>query len=57
MASTTIYYLKNNPDVLAAHIDPLEHFNQHGWHEGRNPNALFDTNGYLATYEMSRRPA
>ena len=21
-----------------------------GWKEGRNPNALFDTNGYLATY-------
>ena len=21
-----------------------------GWHEGRNPNALFDINGYLATY-------
>ena len=24
--------------------------NQFGWHEGRNPNALFDTAGYLATY-------
>ena len=23
---------------------------QVGWKEGRNPNALFDTNGYLATY-------
>ena len=21
-----------------------------GWREGRNPNALFDTNGYLANY-------
>jgi hypothetical protein len=21
-----------------------------GWKEGRNPNALFDVNGYLATY-------
>jgi hypothetical protein len=21
-----------------------------GWHEGRNPNALFDVKGYLATY-------
>ena len=23
---------------------------QFGWKEGRNPNALFDTTGYLATY-------
>lgn len=27
------------------------HFNTHGWHEGRNPNALFSTNGYLAAYK------
>ncbi|MGE0744775.1 MAG: hypothetical protein AB7K86_05980 [Rhodospirillales bacterium] len=23
------------------------HYNEHGWREGRNPNALFDTNYYL----------
>jgi 6-phosphogluconolactonase (cycloisomerase 2 family) len=45
-----IYYLEHNPDVLAAHIDPFLHFQTNGWHEGRNPNAFFDTNGYLATY-------
>ena len=26
------------------------HFQTIGWQEGRNPNALFDTAGYLATY-------
>ena len=26
------------------------HFNAFGWHEGRNPNAVFDTAGYLAHY-------
>jgi autotransporter-associated beta strand protein len=45
-----IYYLEHNPDVLAAHVDPFQHFQTNGWHEGRNPNAFFDTNGYLATY-------
>jgi Ca2+-binding RTX toxin-like protein len=43
-----LYYLSQNPDVLAAGIDPLFHFNNHGWREGRDPNALFDTSGYLA---------
>jgi len=31
-------------------FDPLAHFNSFGWHEGRNPNAFFDTAGYLAHF-------
>jgi len=34
----------------SAHVDPLQHFNTIGWKEGRDPNAFFDTSGYLATY-------
>jgi hypothetical protein len=45
-----VYYLQHNPDVLAAGVDPLRHFQTFGWKEGRNPNAFFDTAGYLATY-------
>jgi hypothetical protein len=41
------YYLAHNPDVAAAHVDPLLHYEQYGWKEGRNPSALFDTNAYL----------
>ena len=41
------YYLAHNPDVAAAHIDPLLHYEEYGWREGRNPSALFDTNAYL----------
>ncbi|KQP63282.1 hypothetical protein ASF41_22350 [Methylobacterium sp. Leaf111] len=26
------------------------HYETNGWHEGRNPNAVFDTKGYLAAY-------
>ena len=41
------YYLAHNPDVAAAGVDPLQHFLVSGWHEGRNPSAVFDTNWYL----------
>jgi serralysin len=43
-----LFYLSQNPDVLAAGVDPLSHFNAAGWHEGRDPNGLFDVSGYLA---------
>src|SRR5687768_10370028 len=36
-------------DVAAAHVDPLRHFQTTGWKEERNPNAFFDTKGYLST--------
>jgi hypothetical protein len=45
-----VYYLRHNPDVAAAHVDPLQHYETVGWKEGRNPNAYFDTAGYLAAY-------
>jgi hypothetical protein len=31
----TLGYLANNPDVAAAHYNPLDHFLQHGIYEGR----------------------
>lgn len=45
-----LYYYTHNHDVWAAHVDPDAHYSAFGWHEGRNPNAYFDTSGYLATY-------
>ncbi len=42
------YYLLHNPDVAAAGMDPAQHFLTYGWHEGRNPDAVFDTGYYLA---------
>lgn len=41
------YYLALNPDVAAAGVDPLAHYQQFGWHEGRDPNALFHVEFYL----------
>ena len=46
--STPGYYLANNPDVAAAGVNPLLHYDQNGWQEGRNPSALFSTTGYLS---------
>ena len=40
-------YLSANHDVLAAGIDPLTHYEQHGWLEGRDPSADFSTTLYL----------
>src|SRR6266567_2749286 len=45
-----VYYLAHNPDVAAAHVDPLQHFETVGWKEGRNPSVNFDTTSYLAAY-------
>ena len=39
----TLYYLSRNPDVFHAGVNALDHFNAFGWHEGRDPNAFFDT--------------
>ncbi|CAO4136387.1 alpha/beta hydrolase family protein [Methylorubrum extorquens] len=53
------YYLLSNIDVAEAALAnggdnfayAYQHYESYGWHEGRNPNSVFDTNGYLATYK------
>lgn len=47
------FYRQAYPDVAALSVfgvSSREHFDRYGWQEGRDPNALFDTSGYLATY-------
>ncbi|WP_159994658.1 glycoside hydrolase family 26 protein [Roseomonas sp. 18066] len=44
------YYRLSQADVGLAGVDPVAHFHTAGWREGRDPNAYFDTSGYLATY-------
>ena len=46
----TNYYLAHNPDVAAAHVNPLTHFETYGWKEGRDASAQFSTNKYLVAY-------
>lgn len=43
------WYLQQNPDVLAAGVDPFHHYLNHGWREERDPHPLFDTAFYLAS--------
>ena len=44
----TKFYLANNPDIAAAGINPLAHYDLVGWREGRDPSAGFHTAAYLA---------
>jgi hypothetical protein len=41
------YYLALNPDVASARVDPLQHFVEFGWKEGRDPSPTFSTSFYL----------
>ena len=43
----TEWYLEQNPDVKNAKIDPVLHYINYGWKEGRNPSSQFNGNDYL----------
>ncbi len=36
------HYLRDNPDVASAGLDPMQHYLDHGFKEGRTPSAHFD---------------
>jgi glycosyltransferase involved in cell wall biosynthesis len=44
------YYARSYPDVVAAGIDPFEHFVAYGYREGRAPSENFDAKFYWARY-------
>ncbi|WP_084799435.1 glycoside hydrolase family 99-like domain-containing protein [Bradyrhizobium sp. Ai1a-2] len=44
------HYLQTYQDVATAGVDPFEHFIFHGYKEGRNPSAEFDTKFYIQRY-------
>ena len=43
----SLSYLGANPDVFRHGVDAKNHYDTFGWHEGRNPDAVFTTNAYL----------
>lgn len=43
-------YARSYPDIVAADIDPFEHFVTYGYREGRSPSLDFDANFYWARY-------
>jgi glycosyltransferase involved in cell wall biosynthesis len=42
------WYLRTNPDVAQAGLDPVVHYFLHGAAEGRDPGPFFSTRGYLS---------
>ena len=48
------FYLRTNPAVAAARVDPLRHYLRHGAAEQRQPHPLFDPVHYLACCPEAR---
>lgn len=46
------WYLERYQDVAAAGLNPLQHFEQHGAFELRDPSPLFDVDWYSRTYRV-----
>ena len=49
------WYLDTNADVAAVGMDPVEHYLQFGWREGRDPRPDFSTHGYLMAHDEVAR--
>jgi serralysin len=45
-----LFYAMTYRDIALADLDARAHYDAYGWQEGRDPNALFSTRGYLAEY-------
>lgn len=41
------FYLRKYPDIVESGIDPLNHYFEQGWKEGRDPSFSFSTQYYL----------
>jgi hypothetical protein len=48
------FYRLSYPDIGFAGVDAEMHYRDWGWREGRNPNAWFNSLGYLTTYSDVR---
>ena len=44
------WYVEQYPDIGAAGVDPVQHFLNIGFSEGRNPNRFFDGAWYAQAY-------
>jgi len=45
------WYVKNNPDVVNAKMNPIFHYINYGGFEGRDPSPYFSSGWYLDTYD------
>jgi hypothetical protein len=49
-----VWYLHRHPDVVAAGMNPILHYVEHGLQEDRAPNPWFDPVWYRATHRLGR---
>lgn len=49
------FYLRANPDVAEASLDPLAHFCDYGWREGRDPTPYFSLRFYRRATALTER--
>jgi glycosyltransferase involved in cell wall biosynthesis len=47
------FYRQNDSQMNPQLVDPLIHYVEKGWREGRNPNPLFEANWYTGQYPES----
>jgi glycosyltransferase involved in cell wall biosynthesis/peptidoglycan hydrolase CwlO-like protein len=45
------YYFAMYPELQKMDLDPIRHYCESGWYEGKNPSDDFDTYSYLTTYK------
>lgn len=45
------YYFAMYPELQEMGLDPIRHYCELGWYEGKNPSDDFDTFSYLTTYK------
>lgn len=49
------FYLMQNPDVAAAKMNPLQHYLNYGWAEGRTPHPDLDINWFKGEFGLQLR--
>lgn len=52
----TEYYLKKYTDIADSGVNPIVHFYEKGWQEGRNPSERFYTAFYVEMYSARLEP-
>lgn len=50
----TDFYLNKYPDVARAGVDPIKHYCEFGFKEGRNPSPTFNTKSYILSKNLKQ---
>lgn len=50
----TAFYLNKYPDIARAGVDPIKHYCEFGYKEGRNPSSNFNTKAYISINKLKQ---